>query len=119
MAGFVCIGTLAAFGLLCVLWLIYGLCCGKPEGSLLIISRGEQGLLRRCLWLREMGLLSCPMALVDPELNEMDELWVKSRGVEIWRTSRLGEAEDIGERTYGPGTGDSSGRHQCGGVSEL
>ena len=119
MAGFVCIGALAAFGVVCVLWTIYGLCCGKPDGTLLILSRGNQGLLRRCLWLREMGFLTCPMVLVDPDLDALDELWVMSRGVEIWRTSCLGEVCDTGDKKYGAGTGDSSGCHQCGGVSEL
>ena len=119
MAGFVCIGTLAAFGLVCVLWLIYGLCCVKAEGTLVILGGAGQGLIRRCLWLREMGLLSCPMVLIDPELDEMDGLWLRSRGVEIWRTSPLGEADDTGEKKYGTGTGDPSGRHQRGGVSEL
>ena len=119
MAGLVCIGTLAAFGLLCVLWLIYGLCCGKPEGSVLICSGGEQGLIRRCLWLREMGLLSCPMVLINPELDEMDVLWLKSKGIEIWSAFPLGKADNIGEKKYGAGTGDPSGCHQCGGVSEL
>ena len=118
MAGFVCIGTLAAFGLLCGLWLIYGICCGKPEGLLLICGNGEPGLIRRCLWLREMGLLSCPMVLIDPDLDEMDELWVKSRNVEIWRTSHLRETKNTGDR-YGTGTGDPSGCHQCGGIPEL
>ena len=119
MAGNVCIGALAAFGLLCVLWLIYGSCCGKTEGALLVVSRGGRGLVRQCLWLREMGLLTCPMVLIDPELDELDAHWAIARGVEIWRTSRFGEAEDIGERTYGAGTGDPTGRHQRGGVSEL
>lgn len=119
MAGLVCIGALAAFGLLCVLWLVYGICCGKPEGSVLICSGEQQGLIRRCMLLREMGLLSCRMVLIDPELDEMDEYWVTSRGVKIWRTSSLEKAEDIGERTYGAGTGDPTGRHQRGSVSEL
>ena len=119
MAGFVCIGTLAAFGMLCALWLIYGFCCGKPEGTVLILSRGQQGLIRRCLWLREMGLLRCPMVLIDPELDEMDTHWILSRGVEIWKTFPDGEADGTGVRTHGTGTGDSSGCHQRGGVSEL
>ena len=119
MAGFVWVGVLAAFGAVSALWIAYGLCCGKPVGKLLILSDGKKGLIRRLLWLREIGLLSCPMVLIDPNLDEMDAMWVLSRGVEIWNTSRLGEADDIGERIYGAGTGDPTGRHQRGGVSEL
>jgi len=119
MTGFVWVGALAAFGAVSALWLVYGLCCGKPVGRLLIVSNGQKGLIRRLLWLREVGLLSCPMVLIDPELDELDEYWITSRGVEVWKTAPWMEAENIGERIYGAGTGDPTGRHQCGGVSEL
>ena len=115
----ICIGTLAAFGLLSALWLIYGLCCGKASGSLVIICGRGHGLLRRCLWLREMGLLRCRMAVVAPDLDAVDVLWLRQHGIEIWKPAGLPVGYDIGDKRYGAGTGNSPGCHQCGGVSEL
>lgn len=116
---FVMVGTLAAIGLISVLWLIYGLCCGRPEGCLVIVSRPGHGLLHRCLWLREMGLLRCRMAVVAHDLDAVDVWWLRQHGMEIWTSGELPEECVTGDKKYGAGTGNSPGSHQRGGVSEL
>ena len=119
MALYVCVGMLAAFGLLCFLWMIYGMCCGKTRGTLVILAHRGHGLLRRCLWLRQMGLLRCKMAVIAGELDAVDIRWLHQNGIEIWISGSLPEGCDTGEKKYGAGTGNPPGRHQCGGVSEL
>lgn len=119
MAGYVIIGALAAFGLLCAVWLVYGLCCGSSSGRILLLECGDFGVIRRCLWLREMGLLRCPLAVWEPELSMAEEIWLEHHGIEIWKPSRLGEVWETGAKEHGAGAGDTPGRHQCGGVSEL
>ena len=119
MALYVCIGMLAAFGLVWVLWLIYGMCCGKPDGLLLIVSGRGQGLIRRCLWLRELGLLRSRMAVISPELDAVEIWWLRQYGIEIWPSQDLTEGYGTGEKRYGAGTGNPPGCHQCGGISEL
>ena len=119
MAGFVIIGGLAAFGLLCMLWMIYGMCCGKCEGKLLIVSAEGKGLLRRCLWLKEMGLLDCPMEVCIREIDPMDAVWLQMHGIEIWMPGQIGAGTETGAKEHGAGTGNSPGCHQRGGVPEL
>ena len=67
---------LAALGLIGAGWILLGwlLRCGTRHRCwLLIPGRGEgeylEQELRRVMWLREMGLLSCPVAIADVSLS--------------------------------------------------
>lgn len=114
MLGYFVLGTLAAFGALSLMWTLFGwllpggkgcavVCCGVPYPEALIRFR----------WLRSLGLLNCPVILVsesavvgtDAEKCNEEELLV-----------RLKQEYD---RYYGTGTGDSPGRGQRCGISEL
>ena len=56
------IGALAAVGLLCVLWVLFGcLLPGEDRFQLVVLcdAAEEEMALRRLLWLRQMGMLRC------------------------------------------------------------
>ncbi len=71
MAGYVMIGALAAFGALCVLWLLCGLLLPRPRGGRLVYfasETNEELVLRRYFWLRDLGFLRCELVLVDSRI---------------------------------------------------
>ena len=118
MAGYVVIGALAAFGLMCSVWILGTMLLpGWKQRQLLIVSRGN--LLRRCMLLRDVGILPCRLAVWDGPLCPEERIWLESRNVEIWNSAQIWAWFETGAKAYGTGTGDPPGCHQCGGVSEL
>ena len=115
MAVMILLGTLAAFGAMCALWLILGtMLPGDRAGWMIYCWRssaaGRGFVLRwRVQW--ELGLLRGHLAVIDLGLTEEDRLFLArwGRNVEIWET----------EKEYGTRIGDHSGRHRRGGISEL
>jgi len=101
MAGYVLIGALAAFGLLCVIWVGYGFFLPKAVGGVIVYpgKLTEQGMnfTLRCIWLREMGLLNCPLIAVDCALTEGERIWLISHGIEIYSREELPKRLGIGE----------------------
>ena len=60
MIWYVLLGLLAAFGFLCVLWVLFGfLLPGSSRCTIVLLCspKTELNLLRRLLWLRELGVL--------------------------------------------------------------
>lgn len=100
MAGYIFLGTLAAFGALSALWVLFGwLLPGGREGVLIMPGRpGEEELsfVRRYLWLRELGLLRQPLVLVDMGLTEPERSWLTDRGIEICSREALAQRLGIG-----------------------
>ena len=106
-------GTLAAYGALSALWAALGwLLPGLGGCALVYVGTPEEGICRRYRWLRGLGLIDCPLIAV-AEDAQTEDTEVCSREDLIPRLER--EAEKFG-RT---GTGDSSGRGQHRGISEL
>ena len=119
MAGYLIVGMLAAFGALCIGWIIYGFLLPRSGGTVLILDGVGSPTLRRCIWLQEIGLLDCSLAVWTENVSDMEAAWLKSQGIEIWNASCLGERFGTGAKAHGSGIGDPSGHHQCGGISEL
>jgi len=72
MMWYVLLGMLAAFGLICLLWTVFGLLLpGSRRCTLVLLCdpKEEAALLRRLLWLREMGLLRCGILLSGREFS--------------------------------------------------
>ncbi len=116
MAGYVILGTLAAFGVLCVLWCLFGALLPGTEGfAVVICGEAEEERFWRLLWLKSLGLLNCPVLMVAEKPGEsvMAEIEICSREELI---SRL---EQERNRFNGTGNGDHTGRHQRRGISEL
>ena len=66
MIWYVILGALAAYGLLCLLWVLLGpSMMGKSRCTMLVLCQPEQEpqILYRLLWLRETGLLRCNLML--------------------------------------------------------
>ncbi len=102
MAVYVILGVLAAFGALCVLYLIFGLLLPRPEGGLLVYRADrcdEELLLRRYFWLRDLGLVRCPLLLVGSRLPtaQQENIMEKCRGVRFCTWEHwIEEKENIG-----------------------
>lgn len=72
MASLIVLCVLAAFGALSVLWGLFGLLLPGQRGTVTVhLCRGrEEAAVRRCRWLRDMGLLHSRLILVDSGLSE-------------------------------------------------
>jgi hypothetical protein len=87
--------VLAAFGLLCVLWTLFGFLLPGQRGAVLIcLCRGaahEEQIIRHYGWLRDLGLLRAPLLLVDGGMTEEERIrLLKCRqGVEFCRLEEL------------------------------
>lgn len=115
MAGYILVGTLAAFGALSMLWTLLGWLLPGAKGCVLVCwGVPDEGILSRFWWLRGTGLLTCPLLAVVPEGTDVPEPAQICTGAELF--ARL---EWERNQFHGTGTGDSSGRHQRRGISEL
>lgn len=113
MAGYFMVGTLAAIGLLSVLWALCGWLLPGGRGCVLVCyGTPDEGICSRYRWLRGTGLLSCPLVAVDAEQMPPGTDLEQCTGEQL--VDRLKQ-----ERNYGTGTGDFTGCHQCRGISEL
>ena len=121
MACLICVGALAAFGLLTVFWCLFGWFLPKTGGWLVCPEGADvQALVRRFLWLRGLGALDCSLLVLDQGLTEPEKRWLESRGIELCGRQEFLHRLGIGENeSNGTGTSDPAGRHQRGGVPEL
>ena len=104
MVWYVILGMLAAFGTLCILWILLGfLLPGSGRGIIVCLCREEDAvhLQRRGCWLRDLGLIRSPV-LITSDPQEMQERLLRE-----WT------------KFDAAGNGDPSRNHQRGGVSEL
>lgn len=118
-------GFFAAVGVLFLLWLFLGALLA-PAGHCDVAIRcrqgGEKSLLRRCRWMRELGLLRCPVTIVGSELTpeEQMELMEHFPGTGFQSPEKwLLDTEERQGRHGRAGTGDLTGNHRGGGISEL
>lgn len=86
MAGWIILITLAAFGVLSAMWAFFGcLLPAQRGGAAVCLCRGkgqEEPLIRRYLWLWELGLVRCPLVLVDCGLSESERArWRKVKHI--------------------------------------
>ena len=74
VVGYIVLGTLAAFGLVSALWVLYGFLLPINRGGGLYAPARpgvtEDSFARRYLWLRELGLMRCGVAVVDCGMSE-------------------------------------------------
>ena len=116
MVWYVLLGALAAFGALSILWATLGWLLPDGKGCALVcVGQPDIGVLSRWKWLRSLGLLRCPLVAV----TEKKALYVDSEIEQCSRADLLSRLEMERNRIHGTGNGDSSGRHQRCGISEL
>lgn len=123
MAGYILFGALAAFGLICLVWIGCGLVLPRIAGGMAVLAgpldREKLDTARRWIWLREMDLMYSDMTAIAETLNREEWMWLESHGFEICSRVEIAHRLGIGEKRIDTGIGDPTGRHQCGGVPEL
>ncbi len=77
------LSLLAAVGLLCVLWVLFGFLLPVcREGWLLYPGRtGKLTFVPVYCWLRGLGLLRLPLILADYDLSEGERAWLHRRDI--------------------------------------
>lgn len=120
MALYIILGTLAAIGLLSVGWVCFGWLLPGGDGGIVLCREPSEDLLRRCRWLREVGLLRMPLVILGEETADWDQMRLYGGEIEICSPETLISRLER-ERLHcdGTGNGDPSGRHQRRGISEL
>lgn len=99
MVLYICIGALAAFGAFSVLWCIFGSMLPKTGGVILCTDEPNVLLLaRRYLWLRDLGLIRCPLIVADRGLSMTERIWLEDHGIEICSPEALPARLGIGEK---------------------
>lgn len=88
------IGALAAFGLVCAIWICLG---GSlmDVGTVTVLCDGnEERLVRRYLWLRGLGLARCRMVLVNSRLSSHCRQRIRDRCPDVtFRDADTGKEE--------------------------
>lgn len=95
MVTMIILAVLAAFGVLSVLWALLGFLLPGQRGTAMVYlwrdyGEGEQAL-RHFGWLRDLGLLRCPLLLIDCGMTEEERARVLTNrpGVEICTLEEL------------------------------
>lgn len=121
-----CIGVLAAFGLLCMLWSLLGwLIPGSRGGVLVCVGKSgftEDAFFRRVCFLRDLGLLRLPMIVVDQQMKEPErkKLIHMYGEIELCSWEQLPELLELERKEIDrAGNGNYPGRDQRRGISEL
>lgn len=85
MGVYVCMGMLAAFGLWCVLWTVFGGLRMKEPGMVCICRHGSrlETVIRRWNRLRSWNLLSGRLLVIDLDLTEQEKTDILRLGREI------------------------------------
>lgn len=124
MVWYVILGFLAAFGLLCLFWVLCGLLMPADRGWELAVycanAEPMEVICRFCRF-RELGLTRSTLTLVDSELPQWQQYAIQRRYTYI-RFCTLEDWLSVhGEerRLNGTGDGDPAGHHRSGGVSKL
>lgn len=93
MATLIILTVLAAFGVLSALWALFGFLLPGQRGPVMVClcrSGGkEEAVIRRYRWLRDLGLLHCPLILVDGGLTEEERVRLGKQDVEICTLAEL------------------------------
>lgn len=79
---YVLLGLLAAFGLFCMIWVLFGLLLpGSRRCTVILLCspKDEAALLSRLLWLRETGLLRCKMLLSGRGIPDRQRAQIKKK----------------------------------------
>ena len=104
---YVILGTLAAFGLLSGLWVLFGwLLPGSSESVLLFLCSPEKKpgpVLLRYRWLRELHLIRGPLILVGSDLSEQAQQRIRQRyrGVEFCSPEALASRLELERQRIG------------------
>lgn len=97
MAAFIIMAVLAAFGAVCALWVLLGFWLPGQRGAAAVLlcrgDAGEETVIRRYLWLYDLGVVRCPLVLVDCglTLQQRDRLRRHTRGITLCAPEELSD----------------------------
>lgn len=113
MLWWVILALLAAYGLLSVLWVLFGWLLPRGRGcAVCCFGMPDEGILWRYRWIQAMGLWQIPLLVIPETDGEADiRMELCSREDLVLRLEQ--------ERKHGTGNGDHTGRGQRRGLSEL
>lgn len=95
MATLIILAVLAAFGALSIIWVLFGFLLPGQRGTAMVYLCREDGIeeqiLRHYGWLRDLGLVRCPLLLIDCGMTdeERTRLLKNKQGVEICTMEEL------------------------------
>ena len=120
----VILGFLAAFGLLCALWVLFGLilpCKTNCQTAVVCCDGQALAVIRRFCRMRQMGLTRSELTVLDSALTNHQQQLIQKRYPYIRFCTRQAwlSGEDRECLRFGSGDGDPAGYHRCGGVPEL
>lgn len=115
------VAVLTAIGLLSVLWAALGwLIPACSHGWLVCPGRGDAfPLVGVFLWLRSLGIVRCPLIVVDMGLDSQERAYLSRQGIEICSLAELPDRLRIGENAIDGRDGDCPGGSQRCGIPEL
>ena len=97
MAGYVIVGMLAAFGLLCAVWFLWGLFTLEGEtGTILWLGGDVHSFAQRYIWLREMGFVRGRLVIVAEDLSAQERQWLEAQEIELCSREALAQRLGIG-----------------------
>ena len=101
MAGYAVAAFFAAVGLLSVLWCLFGWMLPACREGILIYRGvpGQWGFVPLYLWLRNLGLVRCPMLVVAEALEERQRMWLAQREIEVCSLAELPGRLGMGAET--------------------
>ena len=95
MATLIVLAVLAAFGVLSVLWVLFGFLLPGQRGTAMVClcrnGAEEEQVTRHYGWLRDLGFIRCPLLLIDCGMTEEERarLLGHKQGVEICTLEEL------------------------------
>lgn len=94
---YVLVGFLAAFGVLSLLWCVSGwLFTAGPQGWVLCAASAAcPGFVPLFLWLRSLGLVRCPLIVVDFGLSEGQRRQYLAKGLRIYPPDQVPAQQDF------------------------
>ncbi len=121
MFWYVVFGFLAAFGLLCALWVLFGLILPATVqcDAAVVCQRGREiAVIRRFCRLRELGLTKANLTVLDSSLNAHQRRAIRKRYPYIhFCTAKCWQEREC--TYFGTGNADPAGNHCRSGLSEL
>lgn len=124
MAALIVLSVLGAFGLLCAVWVLFGfLLPGQRGAAAVLLCHGaakEEAVLRRYLWLYNVGLVRCPLLLVDCGLSQQERTRLEKAPFTLCTPEELQDKLEQERKHLGTtGTRDLTGHCECRDLSEL
>ncbi len=122
MFWYVIFGFLSAFGLLCAILVVHGFFFHrKTRCSVAIFCPVgcEIAVIRRFCHLRQFGLTSASLTVLDSALSSPQQRRIHTRYPYIQFCTRQVWLSGQGRECIGHGDGDPAGNHRSGGVPEL